>query len=48
MGMLRILRCNPLFKGGVDPVPEQFKLFPRRKKNCPDEKTGSFLDIEVK
>lgn len=22
MGALRILRCNPLFPGGVDPVPD--------------------------
>ena len=48
LGLLRILRCNPLFKGGFDPVPERFELFPRRRKDRLDEKTGSFLDIEVK
>ena len=31
MGMLRILRCNPLFKGGIDHVPLR-----GRKKRSPE------------
>ncbi|MEG1631113.1 MAG: membrane protein insertion efficiency factor YidD [Hydrogenoanaerobacterium sp.] len=30
LAFLRILRCNPLFKGGVDVVPQHFTL--RRQK----------------
>lgn len=26
MGIVRILRCNPFFKGGRDPVPDHFSL----------------------
>ena len=31
LGLKRILRCNPLFKGGVDYVPQSFSFFKRKK-----------------
>lgn len=30
LAVWRILRCNPFSKGGVDPVPEEFKLFGKK------------------
>lgn len=26
MGFFRILRCNPFFRGGSDPVPDKFSI----------------------
>jgi len=31
LALKRILRCNPFFKGGIDPVPERFSFFRKRE-----------------
>lgn len=37
LGGKRILRCQPFCKGGVDPVPETFSWFRRKKKKTADD-----------
>ena len=43
LGTLRLLRCNPLFPGGVDPVPDlklKYKHIGRRSSGQEDGESG--------
>lgn len=33
LALWRILRCNPLFEGGFDPVPLEWNLFNKKEKS---------------
>ena len=37
----RILRCNPFCRGGIDPVPEEFRWHYPRKKTGTDSQPPS-------
>lgn len=41
LGLHRLLRCQPLCAGGHDPVPLEFRPWPRRgpgiQENCPHD-----------
>jgi putative membrane protein insertion efficiency factor len=37
MGFFRVLSCNPLSKGGFDPVPEKFTIKRNQQKSAPSK-----------
>lgn len=41
MGFFRILRCNPLCEGGIDPVPDNFTFRGLFRRNTDPENSGS-------
>lgn len=47
LAAFRILRCNPYCQGGIDHVPESFKLFSRKNIHSKHETNISHRDCHL-
>ncbi|WP_233487857.1 membrane protein insertion efficiency factor YidD [Aerococcus sp. 1KP-2016] len=46
MGTARILRCNPMVPGGLDPVPDHFSLKRNREEMSDEDRAYMVMQME--